>query len=345
MSILTGSADIASTRAYAEVFQNSSEDDYFSQDTSGLTISSLGIGTSLGESTDAKDFDYASSIRRAMAGGVNFIDTAINYRSQRSERVVGRALGEMVYKGEVRRNSILLCSKGGFVRPTDHSSPNKLHERMLSLLFEKGIDQNQHTLDVDIIRQQLLCSLMNLNVSSIDIYYLHNPEIALRRMDRTSFELHLHKTFEMLEDCVVKKRIGVYGAAFWKGLRVNRNHQEYCSVEWMVKIAERVGGANHSFRYIQTPFDLSRDGNLNFKNQSVDDVPHHYIDAIKRLGLNLVVSASIYADRTDYGSKSPEQVQESIARVRRFPQLDVILIGMSTPSHVDENLKSMMTRA
>ena len=51
-----------------------------------------GVGTYLGDCTDADDGSYAQTLRAAVADGVNLIDTASNYRCQRSERAVGRTL-------------------------------------------------------------------------------------------------------------------------------------------------------------------------------------------------------------------------------------------------------------
>src|SRR5260221_545522 len=66
-----------------------------------LTASALGLGTYLGECTDAEDDRYRKSIREALGSGINVIDTAINYRCQRSERAVGSALNEAFSAGEI----------------------------------------------------------------------------------------------------------------------------------------------------------------------------------------------------------------------------------------------------
>ena len=61
-----------------------------------LTVSALGAGTYLGDCTDDDDEAYARTLRAAIALGINLIDTASNYRCQRSERVVGRTLRRAV---------------------------------------------------------------------------------------------------------------------------------------------------------------------------------------------------------------------------------------------------------
>src|SRR5688500_9743639 len=73
-----------------------------------LTVSSLGIGTYLGECTDEDDAAYERTIRLAIRDGVNLIDTASNYRCQRSERVVGRVVEELIASGEGRRDELVV---------------------------------------------------------------------------------------------------------------------------------------------------------------------------------------------------------------------------------------------
>jgi len=48
-----------------------------------LKISSLGIGTYLGQPDDKVDASYAASVVASVESGINVIDTAINYRFQR----------------------------------------------------------------------------------------------------------------------------------------------------------------------------------------------------------------------------------------------------------------------
>src|SRR5262249_41064598 len=50
-----------------------------------LRVSTLGIGTYLGQPDEITDRKYTDAVLAAVEGGINFIDTAINYRHQRSE--------------------------------------------------------------------------------------------------------------------------------------------------------------------------------------------------------------------------------------------------------------------
>ena len=55
----------------------------------GLELSTLGLGTYLGDPDDRTDVAYRDAVIAAVRGGINCLDTAINYRYQRSERSIG----------------------------------------------------------------------------------------------------------------------------------------------------------------------------------------------------------------------------------------------------------------
>ena len=79
----------------------------------GLWLSSIGLGTYLGRPTAESDADYVAAVKRALTNGVNVIDTASNYRFQRSERAVGQAIAELMGAERIRRDEVVLATKGG----------------------------------------------------------------------------------------------------------------------------------------------------------------------------------------------------------------------------------------
>src|ERR1019366_5117440 len=68
----------------------------------GLWLSSIGIGTYLGEPTAAFDALYREAVTDALEQGINVIDTAVNYRHQRSERAIAQALAAVISDGHVQ---------------------------------------------------------------------------------------------------------------------------------------------------------------------------------------------------------------------------------------------------
>src|SRR6476659_6390824 len=80
----------------------------------GVSVSSIGLGTYLGGEDAATAEGYEASIGVALASGVNVFDSAINYRGQRSERAVGRALAKALGEGRAARDEVFVSTKGGY---------------------------------------------------------------------------------------------------------------------------------------------------------------------------------------------------------------------------------------
>src|SRR6476646_6569796 len=95
---LDGWATSDGTTAYRERFHAIADKDHFRKG-QDLWLSSIGIGTYLGEADDETDARYAAAVSRAVELGANVIDTAANYRFQRSERAIGTALGSLAERG------------------------------------------------------------------------------------------------------------------------------------------------------------------------------------------------------------------------------------------------------
>jgi len=57
---------------------------------------------------------FNAIIESVQTGGLNVIDTAINYRGQKSERVIGAALRYLIEQG-YNRNEFFICSKNGYL--------------------------------------------------------------------------------------------------------------------------------------------------------------------------------------------------------------------------------------
>src|SRR5258708_13611329 len=117
-----------------------------------LRVSSLGIGTYLGEADDAADQAYTDALLAAAEHGINFFDTAINYRNQRSERCIGAALRHL------DREEIVVCTKAGFLTPG-----------ALPLSLEPDdVVGGMHSLSPRFLAHQIECSRANLGVDTLD---------------------------------------------------------------------------------------------------------------------------------------------------------------------------------
>ena len=112
---MTERATPEGTHRYATSFHDRAADGHF-REVHGLTLSSIGIGTYLGQPDERTDAAYTSAIVAAVESGINVADAAINYRFQRSERSIGAALVQLEAKGYTR-DQLVLCTKAGYLTP------------------------------------------------------------------------------------------------------------------------------------------------------------------------------------------------------------------------------------
>src|SRR3954467_2745204 len=112
-----GHATAEGTRRLRKGFARTRAADFYRTIANDVLVSSLGLGTYLGECDDSEDARYTITVQAALERGVNLIDTAINYRCQRSERAIGKALRNSLADGAIQRDEVVICSKGGYIPP------------------------------------------------------------------------------------------------------------------------------------------------------------------------------------------------------------------------------------
>src|SRR2546425_5707101 len=94
------------TRRYAQRRNSTTAPGHF-HERHGLLMSSIGLGTYLGHWDEHTDRSYQEAIKRAIDLGCNMIDSAINYRFQRSERAIGAALNQLFDDGKLARDEVI----------------------------------------------------------------------------------------------------------------------------------------------------------------------------------------------------------------------------------------------
>ncbi len=271
---ITGTATLEGTKRYRERFNDTAAPNHF-REQQNLYLSSIGIGTYLGNADDETDARYSASVVRAVELGANVIDTAANYRFQRSERSIGKAMLQLTEAKGFSREEIIVCTKGGYL-PFDGAPPRDMRRYVEETFVEPGIAGFQdfvggsHCMTPAYLQNQLEQSLRNMNLQSVDVYYIHNPESQLGAVSETEFYRRLQIAFESLEQSRAQGQLKFYGVATWNGFRVPADESGYHSLEQMVNIAREVGGENHGFRFIQLPFNLAMPEALTLANQTVD---------------------------------------------------------------------------
>ena len=258
-----------------------------------LQFSSVGLGTYLGDPDDQTDHAYREATVAAIRGGINFLDTAINYRHQRSERSIGTALEQLFIRGEAHRDELVIATKAGFLTPG----------AVPAFLRPGDVAGNMHSMQPDFLADQIDRSRANLGLDTIDIFYLHNPETQLGFVSREEFERRIRLSFAKLERLVADGKIRYYGTATWDGYRRPAGARDALDLARLVEIASEEGGAEHHFRFIQLPFNLARP----------EAFANGVLERAAQSGIAVVASASLLQARLTRGL--PEALTE------RFPSL------------------------
>ena len=107
------------------------------------------------------------------------------------------------------------------------------------------------------LENQIERSRRNLDLETIDVFYVHNPESQLAEVRREVFYERLRDAFAMLEKQVAARRIAYYGVATWSGFRLAEGSRDHMSLEEVEALAREAGGEQHHFRVVQLPFSLA----------------------------------------------------------------------------------------
>src|SRR5215204_5580911 len=209
-------------------------------------LSSIGIGTYLGNADEATDANYTNAIVRAAQLGVNVIDSAANYRFQRSERSIGAALQILTNEHGITREELVICTKGGYL-PFDGSPPRNVREYIAETFVKPGIASfedfvgGSHCMTPAYLQNQLEQSLRNMELECVDVYYIHNPESQLDHVADPEFYSRLKLAFERLEQNRREGKLAHYGVATWNGFRVPADADGHHSLVRMVELAREAG--------------------------------------------------------------------------------------------------------
>lgn len=337
LGMIDGHATAEGTSTYAARFPEALGNGFY-RDANHWKVSSLGLGSYLGGLDEETDIAYFASVIDAFRGGINFFDAAINYRHQRSERAIGAAFRLLLRDGDAKREEFVVCTKAGFL------TPGAIPE---TGMVEEEIVRGTHCMLPDFLKDQVQRSRENFGLSSLDVYYLHNPETQLASVERPEFLRRVRRAFEAMEWCVEQGWIRAYGTATWDGFRRRDPADPGLQLTELVEIAKDVAGDEHHFRFIQVPFNLGMVEAFAVQNQQGKGGLRSILGAAAENGLHVVTSASILQSRLS--RDLPEQTklifpdaetdaQRAIQFARSAPQVVSALVGMSKQKHVAENL-------
>jgi uncharacterized protein YyaL (SSP411 family)/aryl-alcohol dehydrogenase-like predicted oxidoreductase len=235
----------------------------------GLSVSRIGFGC---YRVDDETPEHREALRAALLSGCMLIDTSTNYTDGASERLVGSVLAELNREGTLTRDAVVVVSKIGYVQgqnllvAQDREAAGRPFPEMV-----KYQDGCWHCIHPEFLRDQLGRSLDRLQIETLDVCLLHNPEYFFSdakqrgRGDvgqlREEFSRRLRAAFGFLESQVAAGRIGWYGVS--SNTAVNPpGDPEAISLVWMLEAAVAAGGPAHHFRVLQVPMNLFESGAL-----------------------------------------------------------------------------------
>lgn len=319
----------------------------------GLCLSSIGMGTYLGQLTHEDDLAVENAVYRSVkSGAVNVIDTAINYRAMKSEKSIGRAILRLAKDGVISRDQVFISTKNGYIT-NDGDYPNidvmEYIYRMYiqtEVMTANDISSGYNVMNPNYLAKCIDKSLMNMHISTIDLIYIHNAfESWHEDVSRQQFMEMLAKVFELYEKYREQNKVRYYGMATWTCFRVPPGDREYLSLEQIVKVAESVGGTNHGFRFIQLPYNLAYSEALLLRNQSVGSEENlTVLEAAAKMNIGVFTSVPLFQGRLlgaqipDYGGLS-DPVAKLVQIIRSSPSVIAPLIGQKKPEHIEQNLR------
>jgi aryl-alcohol dehydrogenase-like predicted oxidoreductase len=347
--MIPGKATAEGTAAYAKKHSGAHPQHW--RQAMGLTISSFGMGSYLGNADPVTDGRYAAATEKVLSLGLNVLDSAINYRFQRSERNIGAGLKKAVDSGAVTRDQVVLCTKGGFIAG-DWGPPTRewFQETFVkpALLGPGDIVAGGHCMAPKYLKHEVDQSRANLGVETIDVYHVHNPETQMPEVGPEEYYKRLTEAFRALEECVAENKIQVYGTATWHAYRVPPGTEAYVSLEKTLECARAAGGEKHHFRAVQFPFNLAMPEAQLAPTQTRGETEATALDAAQALGLTVFTSVPLMQAQLlgrfskEFKSKFPglqTDAQRCIQFARSTPGIAAPVAGMKTLEHVEENAK------
>lgn len=279
----------------------------------GLAVTGAGFG---GYRVSSGIATHAEALRHTLLSGINLIDTSANYADGGSEELIGEVLADLFAKDSIRRDEIVLVSKGGYMQG---ANLERAIERIESgsgfpdvVQYGDGL---WHCIAPEFLDDQISRSLDRLDLETIDVYLLHNPEYYLQwaqrqniPVDEARAEYHrrIERAFAFLEEEVARGRIAWYGISSNTFVRPASAYDR-TSLEECLRIAEGIS-PNHHFAVIQFPGNLLEPGFAREKHSSDGKT---LIELAREKGLGTLVNRPLNAI-----------VDDELIRLADFPHAD-----------------------
>ena len=310
---IKGCADSPNTQAFADRMRAcnpSFEPGAFRQLTgTDLTASKIGYGS---YRVDYRSDEHTEILCKAIQAGCNLIDTSSNYTDGGSETLIGNVLREQISAGQIERSEIIVVSKVGYIQGQNlDEAVRREGEGEAWEEVVKYMDGCWHCIHPDFLADQWKRSTDRLQLETIDVYLLHNPEYFLSdarkrnpraNLDqiRDAFYDRIYRAFVQMERFVDEGKIRYYGISSntfpssnsdFEHVSLQRCYDAACEA---AKTVHGNHGANH-FRIIQLPYNLFEHGALSEINNTINGQEMTALEGAKALGIGVLVNRPLNA--------------------------------------------------
>lgn len=309
MNKLLGCATEGLTKSYADRMWQ--ENPKISPNTwrimQGLTVSKIGFG-SYRTNGNAEN---KAALKKALLNGVNIIDTAVNYMDGESEKFIGETLTELHNKKFIKREEIVLITKGGYLQGADllKAEDNNIEE------IVKVNEHLWHSIHPTNLERQLNQSLERLNVETIDCYLLHNPEYFIgHAIVKTGGTLtpeienlyysRIENAFVFLEKMVQEGKISFYGISS-NTFGVDKEQGDHTNLAKVFEVAQSAAQKawgrkkRPAFRAVEMPLNILELGSLKNVNTSAKVIDgEEYVSTLElasRMNLSVIANRPLNA--------------------------------------------------
>lgn len=293
-------------------------------------IQPVAIGTFKGDENDQTDEKYRDALGYVLQKNINVVDTAINYRNQLSEKVIGKTITELINQNKISRQQVYIITKGGYI-PKNHNY--KVYQKQ----------PIRHSIKPDYIQWSLNASRDNLNLDTIDLFLLHNPELELKKTKKNDFYRNLTTVFAFLENEVDQNRIRSYGLATWSGLIAHPSEPQFLDLNQILYCAELAAGKyrKHRFSSLELPLNSKINFAVTRKNQTLNGKSVSVLEYAREKNLQVFTSNSVlYGDDSDDTrsilnfSSNFTTAQKNLLFVKSVPGVTSAIVGMKKLSNV-----------
>lgn len=356
----SGSASHSGTSKFVEYANSKGINSLHFKIIENIYLSSIGMGTYLGNLSRRDDTDIENAVYNSItSGGINVIDTSINYRSMLSEKSIGRALVRIFEEKIIDRSQIFISTKNGYFT-NDGEYPAIDINEYLKIMFldprtikETDISPSYNIMNPSYISRCIDKSLCNMGIQTIDLVYIHNSfESWYNQVEKSIYIDMLTKVFEIYEEYRKIGKINFYGMATWNCFTANKSDPNYLSLQEIVDLSNLIGGKNNGFKFIQLPYNLYLHEPLTKGNQDTKFEKNlSLVECAQKLGIHIFTSVPLFQGKLlhnfifdNNGSSNtsldnlPYQSLKLLQFIRSTPGVVAPLVGQKKVDHVKENL-------